>query len=327
MVVQDPGEDQDVRNEMLKDYRRLFSSLNRYAKATDQSTNIIMDEDDGIAILTRRLIAEHAFFKWTVQDPSEYSIVKTGKGKNLRPTDPYFTQIEVLYDINLKFLTSSSRSAQGWEWRPSEQDRVPHKDFKKIWRVNRPDEQVLENYHQELTSIWNGLLEVLPDLRRSPTEMRIHNPVDGQDNGGSQDHVLFWPIGQKVLATVVRQLLDDFNTIVVSNVLSESQVVQALTPLARVQWSLHRPPWRHLLLVQTRDRSGNQSWTMRNEGRAQAIDVAQDVLEFIVGVTTLGQEGQDNLRQRWQENLVPEPDETTAKRMWNEIIDQAVGTS
>ena len=63
MVVQDPGEDQSVRSEVLKDYRRLFSSLNRYARATDESTNIIMDEDDGIAILTRRLIAEHEFFQ------------------------------------------------------------------------------------------------------------------------------------------------------------------------------------------------------------------------------------------------------------------------
>ena len=51
MVVQDPGDDGVVRDEMLKDYRRLFSSLNRYAKATDQNTNIIMDEDDGIALL------------------------------------------------------------------------------------------------------------------------------------------------------------------------------------------------------------------------------------------------------------------------------------
>ena len=33
MVVQDPGDDDSVRDEVLKDYRRLFSSLNRYAKA------------------------------------------------------------------------------------------------------------------------------------------------------------------------------------------------------------------------------------------------------------------------------------------------------
>ena len=122
MVVQDPEEDESARDEMLKDYRRLFSSLNRYAKPTDQVTNIIMDEDDGIAILTRRLISEHEFFKWTVEKPSEYSIVKTTKGKNLKSNDSYFTQLEVLYEMNLTFLTSASRSAKGWRWRPSERE-------------------------------------------------------------------------------------------------------------------------------------------------------------------------------------------------------------
>ena len=165
MVVQDPGEDASVRDEMLKDYRRLFSSLNRYAKATDQNTNIIMDEDDGIAILTRRLIAEHEFFKWTVEKPSEYSIVKTGKGKNLRPTDSYFTQIEVLYEINYVCMASSSRSARGWKL--SERETIPQKDFKKIWRIRRPDEDVLDDYYEELSAIWDGILETLPDLRHS----------------------------------------------------------------------------------------------------------------------------------------------------------------
>ena len=47
----------------LQRYRRLFSSLNRYAKPTDADTNIIMDEDDVVAIVTRRLITDHGFFR------------------------------------------------------------------------------------------------------------------------------------------------------------------------------------------------------------------------------------------------------------------------
>ena len=60
MIVRE--EDWDAA--FLQSYRRLFSSLNRYAKATDKDTNIIMDEDDSFAILTRRLITEHEFFRW-----------------------------------------------------------------------------------------------------------------------------------------------------------------------------------------------------------------------------------------------------------------------
>ena len=60
MLVRDEADDE----EFLRSYRRLFSSLNRYAKPTDQDTNIIMDEDDWVAILTRRLLTEHDFFLW-----------------------------------------------------------------------------------------------------------------------------------------------------------------------------------------------------------------------------------------------------------------------
>ena len=165
MVVQDPGTDQSVRDEVLKDYRRLFSSLNRYARATEESTNIIMDEDDGIAILTRRLIAEHEFFKWTVDNPTEYSIIKTTKGKNLKTTDSYFTQIEVFYAMNLQFLTSSSRAAHGWQL--SKTETIPHSRLK-FWKLTRPTEDVLEAYYRELAGVWNGVLETMPELRKPP---------------------------------------------------------------------------------------------------------------------------------------------------------------
>ena len=282
-----------------------------------------MDEDDGIAILTRRLIAEHEFFRWTVDNPSEYSVVKTSKGKNLKASDSFFTQIEVLYDINLRFLTSASRTARGWKW--NDREIIPQKNFKKIWRINRPDEQTLDDYYKELSSIWEGVLERLPDLRRPPVQMRVHNPKEGDEDGASQDHALFWPIGQYILADIVRALLDDYSTQVSKDVLESAEIVDALAPLKRVEWSLHREPCRNLLLVQRPNRAGELLWAMRNEGRAAAIDVAREVLEFIVGVTPLDQKGQDDLQQRWANNLVPIPDEDRAREMWEAVLDQAIG--
>lgn len=325
MVVQDPGEDESNLNEVLKNYRRLFSSLNRYAKATDHHTNIIMDEDDGIAILTRRLITEHEFFKWTVAKPSEYSIVKTTKGKNLRAIDPFFTQIEVLYEINRVFLTSSSRSAKGWA--SSSRETVPQKMWKTIWRIARPDEEILDDYYDELSSIWDGLLKTLPVIRSSPPQMRVHNPDNSTAGATVQDHLLFWPIGQNILAGIIRELLDEFSTQVGKDKLDASQVLAALAPLKRVEWSLHKEPWRHLLLINTPDKNDNRTWTIRNETRKPAVDVALEVLEFIVGVTTLDQESQRQLRQRWTNALIPEPEEADADAMWQVVLAQATAES
>ena len=60
VVVPDEAESHE---QFMERYRRLFGNLNRYARATDQHTNIIMDEDDVFAIITRQLITEHEFLQ------------------------------------------------------------------------------------------------------------------------------------------------------------------------------------------------------------------------------------------------------------------------
>ena len=316
MVVQDPDHDHAARADILRDYRRLFSSLNRYAKATEEFTNIIMDEDDAIAILTRRLITDHEFFKWTVEQPSEYSIIKISKGKNLRQTDPYFTQIEILYDMNKILLSSAVRIARGWPL--SDNEIIPNKDYKKIWRINRPEDEILDQMYGELQSIWDGLLSAIPSLRNAPVPMRVHNPSTDEGERRGQDHALFWPVVQPMLAILARQLLDDFGTLHGAESLTAQQFTEALAPLGRIQWSLHEPPWRHLLLIRTGD-----NWIMRNEERTKAVAVAQEILEFKLGLRPLDLEGQASLRSRWAELLLPPQDETAVDDMWRAIINDA----
>lgn len=323
MVVQDPGTDQSARDEILKDYRRLFSSLNRYARATEKSTNIIMDEDDGIAILTRRLIAEHEFFKWTVDNPAEYSIIKTTKGKNLKAADPYFTQIEVFYNMNKDLLTSASRAAHGWQL--SKTEIVPHSQFN-LWMLTRPDEDILDTYYEELSDIWDGVLETMPELRTPPHLMRVHNPTDQNDPSATSDHAVFWPIGQEVFALLVRQLLDEHSNTMGKDRLSRDEVTQALKPLQRVNWNLHNVPWKQLLLILTPDGHNVPRWTMRSEGRSSAKSIAKEVVEFITGLSPLDEFGQDELKKKWAANLVPQPEPEQADAMWEEICGQALSS-
>ena len=134
--------------------------------------------------------------------------------------------------------------------------------------------------------------------------MRVHNPDNSTAGATVQDHLLFWPIGQNILAGIIRELLDEFSTQVGKDKLDASQVLAALAPLKRVEWSLHKEPWRHLLLINTPDKNDNRTWIIRNETRKPAVDVALEVLEFIVGVTTLDQESQRQLRQRWTNALI-----------------------
>ena len=70
--------------------RRLFSTLNRYAKQVKRSHIIALNEDDIIAIVVRMLIVEHKLFR--------NAKIWLG-GKNLRRNDnDNFTSLEALYD-------------------------------------------------------------------------------------------------------------------------------------------------------------------------------------------------------------------------------------
>lgn len=70
---------EDTNESFMQKYRRLFSNLNRYAKPTDQATNIIMDEDDTFAILTRRLITDKPFFQSDADKQRESEKIKTNQ--------------------------------------------------------------------------------------------------------------------------------------------------------------------------------------------------------------------------------------------------------
>ena len=61
------------------------SSLNRYAKPTDADTNIIMDEDDIVAIVTRRVITDHEFFARHVRRRSRFVFRPRVRILNLAP--------------------------------------------------------------------------------------------------------------------------------------------------------------------------------------------------------------------------------------------------
>ena len=104
--------EESSEDDWLKAYRRLFSSLNRYAIPTDADTNIIMDEDDIIAILTRHLIASHAFFKAPGRHLESLRIQT--KGQPLKEGTSHFTSLQQLYSLNETLLTTHLRMNKGW---------------------------------------------------------------------------------------------------------------------------------------------------------------------------------------------------------------------
>lgn len=284
----------------LTAYRRLFSSLNRYAKPTDKDTNIIMDEDDAFAILTRRLISEHEFFRWTVATDS--ARIKT-RGKNLSATDSYFTSLQTLYSVNQTLLQSLWREQEGWgNGGVREQDVEAFKRF-------RPEEDYLDKLFAELVVYWNSILSVFPELRDNPTLHRVHAK---EREPGQSDTLMFWPIGLELFARVVRVTLDkelpDQNP-------NEASVAATLARLRRVSWDMHGYPWRSLLLVPSPDGSNR----MRNEERKEAVQLAQQLVCWRLGLDSYNADELSDIKFRWQQLHIPQLTAADFDEAWAEL--------
>lgn len=278
----------------LSHYRRLFSSLNRYAKKTDDDTNIIMDEDDTFAILTRRLIAGHEFFVAPGRHLDSYKVQT--KGKNLKEHTSHFTSLQQLYDMNQILLTTPIRESEGWG--PNGVKKV--KDF----IVFRPPEEYIEELFGELVLYWNAIIAAIPDLALEPSQAKNHQ-ADGSD-GAVADNALFWPIGQEVAIKTARALLDRSPA-----TLTLEQAKESLAPLGKVNWALHKTPWNGLLLV----KNANGKWAMRNESRKPAMEAAGEVLRWVVGIYSGDEEGA--VKEKWLENLIPPVE--NGDELWEEV--------
>ena len=300
-------EEHDVPDgEWMRRYRRLFSSLNRYARRTDTDTNIIMDEDDLFAIVTRRLITEHEFFQAPGRERESFKVQT--KGKNLKVGAPHFTTLQTLYAINTKLLSTLRRHRHGWSY--------DDENVGAIDKQIRPEEDYIDKYYEELVNYWNAILEILPDLRVDPVKMRNHDiPKDNPEWRQYRDHLLFWPIGQELFARVARPVLDHAQ---LDDPPEFSAIVEAIRRLAEIPWELHDAPWRYLLLVPKT--TEEESWRMRNEDRKDALDHAYCLLRWMTGLDPLNEGETRELRADWENLLIrPPPKEGAIDAMWQDI--------
>ena len=286
-------------------FRRLFGHLNRFAKPMDEATNIIMDEDDPFAISLRNLFIEHEFFK-TVGPHKTSTVIDTTDSKNIVPGTTFFTTIITLYAMCVKLLSSRRRSNDGWD-----QENPPTKkieDFKRF----RPVDQILGDLSNELSSIWTALLEAIPVLLEDPSRMRNVAVTDADSETDEENNLLFRPVGQLILASVVRDILDQLDL----EKPTVKDMVDALKPLSELPWDLGSPPWRHLWLEKKAGR-----WVMRSADRPSVTKIS---ISLILGLMNKDIEDEEilALKEGWQEWLSFDAEESDdPDDMWEEVLE------
>ena len=194
--------------------RRLFTTLNRYAKPVSKSEIVALDEDDIVAITTRELVEKHPLFE------NKISLSKT---KAVAVKDHQsFTTIITLYDV----LEILFRTVRGW------------KEFKR----HRPEDNIIAEFYDKSTRFWNTLVEHFPPLKEILKSSPDEN-IAGRYRNRKGGHLLFRPVGLLIIAHAIRQAKDSG--------LSEREAIERIS---EVSMELTDEPWVGLLWDKTNHR-------------------------------------------------------------------------
>jgi DNA sulfur modification protein DndB len=189
--------------------RRLFSTLNRYAKPVSKMENIALDEDDVVAITTRRLVDDYQLL---------HDFISLKRGNSLPKSDKRsLSTVTALYDGLDAYLPS-----------------LPKKQWEELKRMRPPDAE-LEKYYVKAVQFWDSLKSHFPEIQ-GLAKSRLQEQVASKYRGEFGGHLLFRPIGLTMVFRVCKLLLDDGRSI--------EQIHQQFS---RVPMLLRESPWEGLI--------------------------------------------------------------------------------
>lgn len=171
-----------IPHESFEKTRRIFNKVNRYAKPTSPTDNIITSEDDGSAIVSRWLVEESPPLGLSGPQPPLNFSDGTGepivewRRQTLRPEARKFTTLSALYQMTQSILAA---------------DGIMGFDEKHM--VNRPSDEKLAHAYRHVASWWQRVLTNFTPYRRA-----IRRPALLPDLRAYQAaySLLFRPIGQ-----------------------------------------------------------------------------------------------------------------------------------
>jgi len=171
-----------IPHESFEKTRRIFNKVNRYAKPTSPTDNIITSEDDGSAIVTRWLVEEVPPLGLSGPQPPLNSSDGTGepivewRQQTLRPESQKFTTLSALYQMTISALIA---------------DGVAGFDEKHM--VNRPTDEQLARAYTFVANWWHKVLTNFTPFRRAIARPGV---LPDLRSYRAEYSLLFRPIGQ-----------------------------------------------------------------------------------------------------------------------------------
>ena len=202
----------------MKKSRRIFSTLNRYAKPVKLGDIIALDEDDIVAIATRELLETHILFTG--------DRIKATNTKSIPVNDKSsFTSLITLYECNVELF-------QIFYYK-----KIISKTKLKDFLRSRPDEDTIYGYIKYLNEFWNLMIDVFPEIE----DFINGNPLTAAEkyrdpvNGGN---IIFRPVALLQMIKAISYICSENNEVSIKDVLDI---------YSRLDRSISNEPWTKII--------------------------------------------------------------------------------
>ena len=232
--------------------RHIFNKVNRYAKATSRGDNIVTSEEDGIAIITRRLLRKGEPLGAT----RENKLLVNWQSNTLSARSHQWTTISAVY-----FTVKDIAEYEGFDFNV--------KSGLRRGSIKPSDDELEEAYARTL-EWWNALLAGMDGVRWAITDPTTI-PEFRQDDGPHS--LLFRPIGIMALVKGMR----------IAKTRSDSKghfvSLMALVERAnRIDWRIRIDSGVNPLWVETIIRADG-----RMSATTESVAVAAELIAYLVG--------------------------------------------
>ncbi len=189
--------------------RRIFNTVNRYAKQTSRGDNIITSEDDGYAIVSRWLLRETEPLGKPVD-------IVNWKSNTLVKRSAQLTTISAIYET-VKLILKSH-------------------EIEKLSEQDRPTDEELDTYLGYCSEVWDAILQGMPAYREALADpSRI--PAMREDDASTA--LLFKPAGQIAFVDGLLRAVD----------LANLTMNEAIERASRIKhWQMNGDQWAGIII-------------------------------------------------------------------------------
>jgi DNA sulfur modification protein DndB len=250
--------------------RRIFNKVNRYARSTSKADNIITSEDDGYAIVSRKLFTEGGPLYILAENKktrkTELAINLSSNTISERSTQ--FTTTSAIYEIVKEILKANGI-----------------KDFDEKSRVIRPEQEEIDEAYEFCEELWDEVIDGVNAYNQVINNVDADGLINTEDLRAfrvdtAETSLLFKPAGQIAL---FRGLLK-----AVKRGVDQSSAIQRVN---NIDWSMDSDVFQGSIV-----RGGRMS--TKNED----YELASEMIAYMVASEKMDEDAINILRRKYHES-------------------------